>query len=69
MASRTVEVPGISCGHCVMTIERELDGITGVRFVSAQQGERRVTVEWDDALTSWEAIRAQLVGINYPPVG
>jgi len=67
MATKTVEVPGISCGHCVKTIEREVGELEGVSSVSAEQDSRRVTVDWDEGRTSWEAIRALMEEIHYPP--
>jgi copper chaperone CopZ len=66
MQSRTFTVPNISCGHCVRTIEREVGEVPGVTRVSADQGARRVTVEWDES-GSWEAVRDLLTEINYPP--
>lgn len=66
MSSKTFEVPNISCGHCVMTVQNEVGDLTGVRHVEANQDTRMVTVEWDDPAT-WEQIRALLVEINYPP--
>ncbi len=68
MSEKTVEVPNISCGHCVRTIERELQGLSGVASVTADQATRRVTVSWDESETSWEAIRDLLVEIRYAPV-
>ena len=35
MATETFSVPNISCGHCVMTIERELGELEGVSSVEA----------------------------------
>lgn len=67
MSSRTVEVPNISCGHCVKTIERELGEMEGVSSVSAEESTRRVSVEWDEARTSWEDIRRLMEEIHYPP--
>lgn len=69
MGDRTVQVPNISCGHCVKTIERELGEADGVTSVVAHQDSREVRVEWDEARTSWEAIRALLEEIDYPPAG
>ena len=43
MTSKTVNVPSISCGHCVMTIEREIGELSGVLSVSAEQVSRNVT--------------------------
>jgi copper chaperone CopZ len=66
MASKTFEVPNISCHHCVMTIERELDGLDGVTEARADVATKEVTVEWDDR-TSWQDIVELLTEINYPP--
>ena len=67
MATKTFKVPNISCGHCVMTIEREVGDLAGVTSVKADQDSRQVTVEWNEPPTSWETIRALLEEINYPP--
>ncbi len=67
MTSKTVKVPGISCGHCVMTIEREVGELAGVTSVKAEQSTRDVTVSWDPAATDWTAIEGLLREINYPP--
>jgi len=68
MATRKVNVPGIHCGHCVKTVEREVGELEGVRSVSASEESRDVTVEWDDSRTSWDDIRRLMTEINYPPV-
>jgi copper chaperone CopZ len=67
MTTKTVKVPGISCGHCVMTIEREVGELAGVTSVKAEQVTRDVTVSWDPAATDWSAIESLLKEINYPP--
>ena len=66
MQSKTFEVPNISCGHCVHTIQNEVADLAGVKRVQADQTTRMVTVEWEDPAT-WEQIRDLLVEINYPP--
>jgi copper ion binding protein len=66
MTNKTFMVPGISCGHCVMTIEQEVKGLQGVKMVKADQNSRQVTVEWDTPAT-WESIKNLLVEIEYPP--
>jgi copper chaperone len=67
MTTKTVTVPNISCGHCVMTIQREVAGIEGVAEVQAQQGSKEVTVSWDPDVTDWTAIEELLREINYAP--
>jgi copper chaperone CopZ len=67
MTSRTVQVPNISCGHCVKTIERELAGVAGVQSVSADAATHQVRVAWDESRASWEDVRRKLQEIHYPP--
>jgi copper chaperone len=67
MASKTVSVPGISCGHCVMTIEREVGELEGVSAVKAEQATKKVTVSWDPDATQWDAIEELMKEINYAP--
>lgn len=67
MTSKTVNIPNISCGHCVMTIEREVGELSGVFSVSAEQVSRNVTVSWDPDATDWEAIEALMEEIRYAP--
>lgn len=66
MPEKTVHVPGISCGHCVATIERELANLQGVTHVRADQESKRVTVAWTEAAVGWERIRTHLDDIGYP---
>ena len=67
METKTVKVPGISCGHCVATIEREVGELAGVGSVKAEQASRNVTISWDPDATDWVAIEDTLTEINYPP--
>jgi copper chaperone CopZ len=67
MTKKTVNVPGISCGHCVATIEREVGEIDGVDSVKAEQTSRDVTIAWNPDATDWIAIEALLNEIDYPP--
>ena len=68
MESKTFTVPNISCGHCTHTIEMELNDLTGVTTVKADQDSKQVTVEWQNP-ASWEQIQSLLQEINYPPEG
>ncbi|HEY47907.1 MAG: heavy metal transporter [Anaerolineae bacterium SM23_ 63] len=67
MTTITYNVPSISCGHCVHTIQMELGDIIGVSKVQAYQENRQVTVEFEPPATE-EQIEATLMEINYPPV-
>ena len=67
MTTKTVNVPNISCGHCVMTIEREVGELDGVSSVKAEQASKQVTVAWDSGKTNWDAIADLMKEINYAP--
>lgn len=67
MMTVTYNVPNISCGHCVHTIQMELGDLIGVSTVVASQVTRQVTVEFESPATE-EQIEATLTEINYPPV-
>lgn len=67
MTTKTVNVPGISCGHCVKTIEREVGELAGVSDVKAEEATKRVTVSWDPDAIDWTAIEGLMEEINYPP--
>ena len=68
MADKTFKVPNISCGHCVMSVEREVGELDGVVSVKADESSKMVTVEWNEP-ASWDEIQSLLVEINYAPEG
>jgi len=68
MEEMTVQVPTISCGHCVKTIERELADLDGVISVKADAEAKSVTVSLEAPATP-AAVRAALADIGYPPGG
>jgi copper chaperone CopZ len=65
METKKVSIPNITCGHCVMTIQRELGEIDGVSKVEGDPTAKEITVEWD-APATLEKIISTLNEINYP---
>ncbi|MBW2028231.1 MAG: heavy-metal-associated domain-containing protein [Deltaproteobacteria bacterium] len=65
METKTLSILNISCGHCVMTIKRELEELEGVSQVEGNPEKKEITVSWD-APASFEKIKAILKEINYP---
>lgn len=51
MASTTLSVPEIHCGHCKSAIEGAVGPLEGVRAVEVDVDARAVHVEHDDAVT------------------
>jgi copper chaperone len=65
MEKKTLSVPNISCGHCVMSIKNELSEIEGVHSVEGDPGAKSITVEWD-APATLDMLKERLNQINYP---
>ncbi len=66
MSTVSYQVPNISCGHCVHTIQMELSEIEGVSSVVASESDRQVRVEFSPPATEAQIVET-LVEINYPP--
>ena len=65
METKKLSIPGITCGHCVMTIQRELGEIDGLSRVEGDPTTKEINVEWD-APATLEKIISTLKEINYP---
>ncbi len=65
METKKLSIPNITCGHCVMSIQRELGEIDGVSKVEGDPAAREITVEWD-APATLERIKSALKEIDYP---
>ena len=68
MESKKLSIPNISCGHCVMSIKRELGEMKGVSQVEGDPKTKEITVSWD-APATLDKIKATLKEINFPAVG
>ena len=66
METKTLSIPNMSCGHCVMSIKKELSEMEGVYKVEGDPGSKSITLEWD-APATLEKIKDTLKEINYPP--
>lgn len=68
MKTVTLDIPNISCNHCVMSVKRETAVVDGAEFVRGDVDAKQVVVrvEDDDALS---ALKEALAEIGYPPVG
>jgi copper chaperone CopZ len=65
MTEITLNVPNISCGHCVHTIQTELVDLDGVKKVVASAQTKQVTVSFEQPADTVK-IKALLKEINYP---
>ena len=67
MNTVTLNVPNISCGHCVHTIQTEIGDVEGVKDVQASADTKQVVIRYADP-ASLQSIKDTLVEINYPAV-
>ncbi|RNL82115.1 copper ion binding protein [Halostreptopolyspora alba] len=68
MASTTITVTGMSCGHCVSAVKEEVGALSGVQSVEVDLESGRVTVASDDPLPN-ERLTAAIDEAGYDVVG
>lgn len=66
MPEKTVNIPDISCGHCLATVKREAGEVAGVTAVEGDVASKNVTIKWDQP-ADWDQIEAALKDAGYPP--
>ncbi|MBD3166022.1 copper ion binding protein [bacterium] len=65
MQERTYSIPGMTCQHCVNTIEREIAELEGVKAVKADLEGKKAVIQWDSPATN-EVVMDMLREIGYP---
>jgi copper chaperone CopZ len=66
METITLDIPNISCNHCIMTVKREAGFVDGAEFVAGDIEAKTATfeVQSDKALAS---LKQTLAEAGYPP--
>ncbi|MEM7031028.1 MAG: heavy-metal-associated domain-containing protein [Chloroflexota bacterium] len=65
MQTKTVTIPNISCGHCVKTIQNEVNDLEGIVSVTGDETSKQMTISWQEPQT-WDGISELLEEIEYP---
>ncbi|MEB4859554.1 copper chaperone CopZ [Priestia megaterium] len=65
MEKVTLSVKGMSCGHCVKSVEGSVGELNGVQHVEVNLNEAKVTVEFDQNKVSLEAIKEAIDDQGY----
>ncbi|UCZ53586.1 copper chaperone CopZ [Bacillus shivajii] len=60
MSKETLKVEGMSCGHCVSSIEGSVGELNGVSSVKVNLDEGLVDVEFDTSKISLEKIKEEI---------
>lgn len=65
--STTVQLAGMTCGHCVQTVEKALLGVEGVRTATATLASQSALITFDPQVTEFPAIRQAVEAVGYSP--
>lgn len=52
----TLDIPGMDCPVCPITLKQALHNVTGVGQTTVNVGQRQATVSFDDAQTTVDAL-------------
>jgi copper chaperone len=67
MKTEELKIEGMSCGHCVMSVRKELAKLGGVRVDTAEIG--KVRVEYDESRVTREDLARAIGEAGYRLVG
>ena len=65
----TLNVPGMTCGVCPITVHKALTAVPGVQKVSVDEARKDALVTFDDAKTNVKALIKATTDAGYPSVG
>ncbi|MFY3790263.1 copper chaperone CopZ [Ureibacillus sp. MALMAid1270] len=65
MGNVTLNVSGMSCGHCVKSIEGSVGSLDGVEQVKVDLGSGKVNVEFNDGKVTLEKIKETIDDQGY----
>lgn len=61
----TLNVQGMSCGHCVKAVEENVGELAGVSAVKANLDQNEVSVEFDNGQVTLEQIKEAIEDQGY----
>lgn len=68
MQIKTLDVQGMTCGHCKMSVEGALTGLEGVSAAEVDLNTGKVEVTYDEAKVSLESMREAVEDQGYDVV-
>ena len=60
-----VAIEGMTCGHCVMRVEKGVASMTGVKSAKVDLAKKEGTFTFDPGVVTVDAIKAKIVDIGY----
>jgi copper chaperone len=67
METVTLDIPNISCNHCIMTVKRETGFVQGAEFVSGDLDAKTVVVKVESPQVL-QKLKEALAEAGYPPL-
>jgi copper chaperone len=68
MQNLKLKVTGMSCDHCVKTIQKAVGELSGVQQVNVDLDNKEVTVTMDENETDLKTITSKIVEVGYEVV-
>jgi copper chaperone len=68
MLSVTLNVKGMSCGHCVSAVESALKEVPGIESVDVNLKANKVTVSYDESLAKLDKVKEAIEEAGYDVV-
>ncbi len=65
MTEKTLNVTGMSCGHCKAAVEGELNRLSGVERANADVGSGTVEVTYDGGKVTTEDLKGAIEEAGY----
>jgi copper chaperone len=65
MAKQVLDVTGMSCAHCKMTVEKAVSAVDGVQKVEADFKKNRVTVSYAEHPATLAKVKAAITAAGY----
>ena len=65
MTNLTMNVEGMTCGHCAQTVKDAVAGLSGINRVDVDLEKKLVTVEFDEVLGKVESITDKIVEVGF----
>jgi copper chaperone len=65
MTEKTLNVEGMSCGHCKAAVEGELNRLSGVREANADIESGTVEVSYDEGAVTTEDLKGAIEEAGY----
>lgn len=61
----TLKIEGMSCGHCVMRVEKGVGAMVGVKSVKVDLAKKEGTFTFDPGAVKADDIRKKIVDLGY----